>query len=190
MPASKILGLLVILCISINSSIADIPKWEASTGFPQLLRAGKYGYSMGEFDAYWNLGYLKFGAGKVGFESYGIEVGLRAPIYKRLFGSLSGGWMSFTGVADVSGVIVDNVAVANSVSVQLLGFYFMPSLGGRFPISDSIEYGFDIGLQIPVLAWGFIAADGNSGLITQGGGIQRLAYLPMPHITLIRISWQ
>ena len=190
MQASKILGSLVILCISISSAIADVPKWEASTGFPQLLRAGKYGYAMGELDGYWNLGYMKFGVGKVGFESYGVEAGLRTPIYKKLFGSLSAGWMSFTGAADVTGVAVDGASVANSVTVQLLGFYFMPSLGGRFPITDSIEYGFDIGLQIPVLAWGFIAADGNSSLITQGGGIQRLAYLPLPHITLIRISWK
>lgn len=186
----KTLGSLVILFTLIRSAHADIPKWEASTGFPQLLRAGKYGYLMGEFEGYWNAGFMKIPAGRVSVQSYGIEAGLRTPLYKRLYASLATGWMSFTGGADVSSIAIESGPVASQVSVQTLGFYFMPSIGGRFPISDSLEYGFDIGLQIPVLAWGYIAADGSTSGLTQGDAIQRLAYLPIPHITLIRISWR
>lgn len=189
MPILKTLGLLVILFISIDLSHADIPKWEASTGFPQLLRAGKTGYNMGGFEGYWNVGFFQLGVSRVWLQSYGVEAGLRTPIYKKLFASLGLGFMSFRGAGDVSSVQVDGAAVANNVSVHTLGFYFMPSIGGRFPLSEAIEYGFDIGIQIPVLAWGYVAVDGNAGLASQSG-IERLAYLPLPHITLVRISWK
>ncbi|MCM0605175.1 MAG: hypothetical protein KA715_03725 [Xanthomonadaceae bacterium] len=186
----KTFGLLVTLFTLISSVHADVPKWEASTGFPQILRAGKYGYQIGEFEGYWNAGFMKFGISRIGLESYGIEVGIRTPVYKKIYASLSAGWMSFTGAVDLSSIAIETGPVASTVSAQLLGFYFMPAIGGRFPISDSLEYGFDIGLQIPVLAWGFMASDWITTSVTQGATIQRLAYLPVPHITLVRISWR
>lgn len=183
------------------------PEWrispQISMTFPQPIQFGaefRKGLSsnlrpFGEF------GYLRLpiSGGSKSFKVFSTQVGLRFFPRNGSFFILAGMGYRYLGLAaDVSAFKIDGDVEVTQGSVGLRTFFTRFALGGDFQISNHLQLGFDVGIQYPLLGGADInlvdtATGENSSnsaiLYVDSTPMNRVAKLPLPQITLLRLTW-
>lgn len=176
---------------------------EAAIALPQPIKIGAELALPGlsRLRPYGDAGYawVPFSSGSKSLRVYSLEAGARYfPWEERFFASAALGFRYLGFSTDVSSFKIDDQAVATDGTIATKAFYAGLTLGAEFPLTSKLSFGFDIGLQIPLVAWGSLdlsdsttgADSSNSELLAvDSNGISRIAKLVLPQITLFRLRW-
>lgn len=98
----------------------------------------------------------------------------------------------------LSSLVINNQVLATNASVFLSTFYIVPGFGAEFPLSKRLRFSFDLGVQVPWIAFGGMAlvnqnngtdSSSTSSLQVDSDSISRIAWLILPQITFFRLTW-
>lgn len=86
---------------------------------------------------------------------FNVEIGARRQISEGpLYFSSSLGIRNFFIKNNFNSFKIDDDASPSSFQMQLSALYFSPAIGMSFSLSKRLNIGFDLGAQIPLIAWG------------------------------------
>ena len=168
---------------------------------PQPLKLGVEAYVNPSIRPIFNLGYIKVPLGKNrSVTAASVEAGARfSPWAKWNFFGASLGYRHLNLTTDISAFKIEDESLASLASVDLNTFYFAPTWGCRFALTQRLFIGFDLGLQIPLISSGSLKledlqsgqnSDNNERLrIDSDLSMSRVAGLLIPQVTLVRLTW-
>lgn len=139
------------------------------------------------------------GSGK-SLSIFSIQAGARYFPWKRgFFGAFCLGYRHIAFSADTSAFKLDDVVVATNGTIDLHTVFLGSSLGAEFSLSQSLTFGFDLGLQLALMGSGRMnLVDSQTGTdssnsdilaINDPSSMERVAKLLLPQITLFRLTW-
>lgn len=182
---------------------------EAGISFPQVLSIGVEARCQGsesfcrtDLKFYLSGGYFRYplvNADRSG-QLWSAEAGARYfPFSFPLRFALGFGYRSVGITADTSAFTVNGEVLATSSSLNFYTFYFSPSVGYSVKLSKKLLLGFELGLQVSLMASGrLFLSNSNNGqdsnnsslLDTESGmALGRVASLLLPTVTLARLTW-
>ena len=102
------------------------------------------------------------------------------------------GYRTFSASADLSSIRLDGVSIASSGAVTIGSLYAGFSIGADFAITKSLRYGFDLGLQLPLVGNGsmeIVDTPGGNATTVTSRGLTHIGEIVLPQLTLIRLSY-
>jgi hypothetical protein len=183
---------------------------EVGFSFPQPIQVGAQISCSGSAlfcDPHWKY-YLDTGFFPVPLSSnsrkleiFSVETGARiTPFSFPLTFTLGLGYRTiFFSTQDVSAFLLDGASVASDASLTFSTFYFGPSIGWEFTLSNQLALGIQAGMQFALIGNGSLflsnqstgANSSNSALLEtdSGASLRRVASLVIPSLTLMRLTW-
>lgn len=168
---------------------------------PQPLKLGVEAYSNPSIRPVLNFGYIKvpFGINR-SVTIASVEGGARfSPWAKWNFFGAAIGYRHLNLTTDISAFKIEGESLATVGSVDLDTFYFAPTWGCRFSLTQRLFIGFDVGAQIPLISTGALRLeDAQTGQNSENNEVlrtdsersmSRLAGLLLPQVTLVRLTW-
>lgn len=195
--------------MSLSASLAsaeEVPlAWlpRASIGAPHFLQGGAEAFYRPDQRAFADAFgvYLPL-AGQKSIGLYGLRAGAKwYPWHpKNWFAAASLGYHRGLLSANMSQFQIEGTMIADNGVLDVNAIYFSPHFGIELPLSEKFTCEFDIGLQVPLIAWGSLfvenrstgANSNNSADLTlkNANYISRIATIPLPEITLFRLKWK
>jgi hypothetical protein len=131
---------------------------------------------------------------------YSIESGFRwMPLSKILLLNLGVGYRRVGFQGNLSSLTVEGEVIATGAEISFSTFYVTPSIGIELSLSQNLKCAFDLGAQVPLLAWGKMGVENqNNGTNSENAQIleidssdpmRRIAMLAIPKVTLFRLIW-
>lgn len=174
---------------------------EFMIALPQPLKLGVEAYKNPSIRPVFNFGYIKIPLGKGrSVTAASVEAGARfSPWAKWNFFGAAFGYRHLNLTTDISAFKIEDESLATLASVDLNTFYFAPTVGCRFSLTERLFIGFDVGTQIPLISSGSLRledtetgqnSDNNDRLrIDSDRSMSRVAGLLIPQVTLVRLTW-
>jgi hypothetical protein len=180
---------------------------EVAVSLPQPLQIGARAFCEGDeffckenLHAFMNAGYFYLPISSKSISAMSAELGARYFPFGKIF-YLSGGvgYRAITLSADTSLFEIDDETIATDSQLNLRTLYFASALGASFSLSETLSISFDVGLQSPIMGSGNIhLSNDNTGehsnnsdllRVDSDPAVSRIARLPLPRITLFRLTW-
>lgn len=187
------------------SAVPSGGRWKIAPEFmiaaPQPLKIGVETYVNPSIRPVINFGYIKIPLGKERSASaMSIEAGARfSPWAKWNFFGAALGYRHLNFTTSIAAFKIEDESLASMASLDLNTFYFSPTVGCRFSLTQRLFIGFDVGTQIPLISSGSIRledkesgrnSDNNDRLrIDSDRSMSRIAGILIPQVTLLRLTW-
>jgi len=184
-----------------NKSLFIAPQLSGS--FPQPLQIGAelQSLSLPALKAYGAIGFFQypFTGGDRSLNTLSARLGARYfPNQNWYFGSAGFGYRTISFNANLSSFTIDNQVLATTDTITLRTFFFELALGTDFKLSKALSLGFDVGVQIPLIASAQMnLVNANTGqnssnsslLAVDSSPMTRIAGLLLPELTFFRLTW-
>jgi hypothetical protein len=201
-------GLVLLLLLLPQNALSEVKLApEVSVSFPQAFQVGVQGFCTEggwicspNLSGYFDLGgiYYPMGSNDRSLGVFSLETGARYYFSEsHWFGGLALGFRNLGLSADLSSFRIDGEALATQGSIQLSTLYLSPVVGARFSLGNQYLFEFNLGVQVPFYANGFLFlrndkngqnSDNSAVLQTDSKvAFSRIAALIVPSFTVFRV---
>ncbi len=201
---SSLIIFLSLLSLDLHASATTSEAKEKSTLFypqfgislPQPFTIGVEAYRIGAEDlrVFIDTGYIQLPQiGAVVIKEFSVNAGVRYYPWNNWFytsGALGYRWLNFSTSSIGALKSADGEVLANTLAINFMSFYTAIAFGFNVYASSKINFGFEIGAQLPMMGSSSQEIELNSTKeVTGSDAFARIARFPIPQITLFRLSW-
>jgi hypothetical protein len=138
-------------------------------------------------------GYFQYPVSSPTIKEFSVNAGVRYYPFNNWFytsGGLGYRWINYSR-SDFGALRgIDGEILANALGIHLMSYYASIAFGFNVHVSNRVNFGFELGAQIPFMGSAAQEIVTPTGTTSQGtDAFARWARFPIPQITLFRLSW-
>jgi hypothetical protein len=179
------------------------PEFLVTAPQPLLLGLEAFYERLPEIKFFFDGGYVQFpfSIESKGIKELTLETGIRYSPFQNWFRfGLGLGYRKIGFFTNISAFQIDGETLATGAQLNLSTFYLSPMIEALFQVSEHVDIGFGLGLQIPLFYSGTMNLEnqnnGNNSSNTDVlsvdslGSMTRIAGLVLPRLTLFHLVWR